>query len=139
MTSEQASKIICQRYELDLSEPEMKKMQDIIKAAATVKKDIVIKQGEEKQYANLDDIFSYICSLHNVSPNVAKSKSRRPKHVACRVHFVRYIYLNNYKVTLSELAIFLNKKGHDSIISMRDSLKADCPIPPFKFKYKLQK
>lgn len=138
MTAEQASKIICQRYELDLSEYEMKRMSEIIKSVSIVKKEVIIKQGEVKKDANLRDIFSYICSLHNVSPNVAKSKSRRMKHVACRVHFVRYLYLNNYVVTLKEIADFLNR-DHSSVITMRDSSKVFCEIPPFNFKYKFKK
>lgn len=141
MTAEQASKIICQRYELDLSDYEMKKMQGIIRSVATIKKKVVVLQEPQKKTltdSGVKKIFADICRQHELDPEQVKSKCRKMELVKCRVHFVRFIYLNNYDVSLTKLGDFLNC-DHSTIINMRDSAKVDCPIPPFNFKFKYKK
>ena len=131
MTPEQASKIICQRYDLDLSDYEMKKMQGIIRSVATIKKKVTIKPTKVNQITDINAELKTICSIYDTTPEEVKSKKRNYNLVRCRVHFVRHLYLNRYPISLPELGRFLNRH-HSSIIFLRDKSKAEVAIPPFK-------
>jgi hypothetical protein len=131
----QAADLICSKYNLRLSKHHLRELRGIIRSVAKVEKKIIIKQTPPQKTFDLKEEFKTICEIYGVTTDQAKSKSRKHIFVRCRVHFVRHVYLNNYIVTLENLAEFLNVR-HWDIIFYRDSCKADVPIEPFNFKYK---
>ena len=132
----QAADLICSKYSLHLSKHHLTELRGIIRSVAKVEKVVILTQEPPKKFVDLESEFKTICDIYGLTTDQAKSKSRRRIYVRCRVHFVRYIIINNYTVTLEKLAEFLNAKDHSVIIFYRDRCKADVPIPPFNFKFK---
>ncbi len=132
----QAADLICSKYNLRLSRHHLAELRGIIKSVAKVEKVVILTQEPPKKFVDLESEFKTICDIYGITPEEAKSKSRKSICVRCRVHFTRYIIINNYTVTLEKLAEFLNVKDHSVIIFYRDRCKADVPIPPFNYKFK---